>query len=117
MKQNENYRICNKCVMDSTDPNITFDENGVCDHCHDFENNVKPNWHTDENGRKELVKIVSKIKASGRGKDFDCILGISGGVDSSYMLHLAVKEFGLRPLVFHVDGGWNSDERFPTGFL
>jgi N-acetyl sugar amidotransferase len=109
MKQNENYRICNKCVMDSTDPNITFDENGVCDHCHDFENNVKPNWHTDENGRKELVKIVSKIKASGRGKDFDCILGISGGVDSSYMLHLAVKEFGLRPLVFHVDGGWNSE--------
>jgi len=95
--------------MDTSDPNIIFDENGVCDHCHDYENNVKPNWHTDENGKKELIKIVEKIKKLGKGKDFDCILGISGGVDSSYMLHLAVKEFGLRPLVFHVDGGWNSE--------
>ncbi len=95
--------------MDTTDPNISFDENGVCDHCHDFQNNVKPNWHTDEKGKQALENIVSKIKESGKGKDFDCLLGISGGVDSSYMLHLAVKEFGLRPLVFHVDGGWNSE--------
>ena len=64
---------------------------------------------TDESGRKALSRIMDKIKATGKGKDFDCILGISGGVDSSYMLHLAVKEFGLRPLVFHVDGGWNSE--------
>ena len=104
-----NYQICKNCVMDTSDAHITFDENGVCDHCHDFENNVKPNWHTDERGRKTLTKIVQKIKASGKGNDFDCLLGISGGVDSSYMLHLAVKEFGLRPLVFHVDGGWNSE--------
>lgn len=107
--QNKNYQICTNCVMDTTDPDITFDKNGVCDHCHDFEKNVKPNWHTDENGKKELGKIMDSIKATGKGKDFDCILGISGGVDSSYMLHLAVKEFGLRPLVFHVDGGWNSE--------
>jgi N-acetyl sugar amidotransferase len=103
------YQICTNCVMDTTDPNIQFDEKGVCDHCHDFLNNIIPNWHTDERGHQELSKIVEKIKKKGKGKDFDCLLGISGGVDSSYMLHLAVKEFGLRPLVFHVDGGWNSE--------
>ena len=103
------YIICTNCVMDTTDPNITFDQNGVCDHCNDFENNVKPNWRTDHKGKETLNKIVNKIKIKGKGKDFDCLLGISGGVDSSYMLHLAVKEFGLRPLVFHVDGGWNSE--------
>lgn len=106
---NSKYQICSKCVMDTSDPNICFDENGVCDHCHDFENSVKPNWHTDERGRAELEKIIEEIKKAGIGKDFDCLLGLSGGVDSSYMLHVAVKEFGLRPLVFHVDGGWNSE--------
>jgi N-acetyl sugar amidotransferase len=95
--------------MDTTDSKIVFDDNGVCDHCIDFYKNVQPNWHTDERGRAELEAIVAKIKKCGRGKDFDCILGISGGVDSSYMLHIAVKEFGLRPLAFHVDGGWNSE--------
>lgn len=103
------YRICTNCVMDTSDPNILFDENGVCDHCHDFETSVKPNWHTDERGKKQLNKIISKIKSEGKNQEFDCLLGISGGVDSSYMLHLAVKELGLRPLVFHVDGGWNSE--------
>ena len=103
------YQICTNCVMDTTDSKISFDEKGVCDHCLDFYRHVKPNWHTDERGRAELKAIVSQNKKSGRGKDFDCLLGISGGVDSSYMLHIAVKEFGLRPLVFHVDGGWNSE--------
>lgn len=95
--------------MDSSDTRITFDENGVCDHCNDFYKNVKPNWQTDEQGLRALTEIIDKIKKDGKGKDFDCILGLSGGVDSSYMLHIAVKEFGLRPLVFHVDGGWNSE--------
>ena len=103
------YRICAKCVMDTSDSRIVFDDDGVCDHCNDFERNVKPNWHTDERGRQELAQVVAKIKRSGKKHDFDCILGLSGGVDSSYMLHLAVREFGLRPLVFHVDGGWNSE--------
>lgn len=107
--ENKKYQICTNCVMDTSDPNIRFDENGVCDHCHDFETSVKPNWHTDERGRAELEKIIDEIKKSGKGRDFDCLLGLSGGVDSSYMLHMAVKEFGLRPLVFHVDGGWNSE--------
>jgi len=103
------YQICSNCVMDTSDTRIQFDEKGVCDHCRDFYKNILPNWHTDERGRIELQKIVEDIKLKGKGKDFDCLLGLSGGVDSSYMLHIAVKEFGLRPLVFHVDGGWNSE--------
>lgn len=103
------YEICTNCVMDTSDTRIVFDDKGVCDHCNDFKANVQPNWHTDERGKAELQAIIDKIKQEGKGKDFDCILGLSGGVDSSYMLHIAVKEFGLRPLVFHVDGGWNSE--------
>ena len=95
--------------MDTTDSKIVFDERGVCDHCNDFYENVKPNWHTDDKGRAELEPIIAKIKEDGKGRDFDCLMGMSGGADSSYLLHMAVKEFGLRPLVFHVDGGWNSD--------
>lgn len=103
-----NYQICTRCVMDTSDSKIIFNENGVCDHCLSFENDVMPNWHTDERGRAELDKIIAKIKKDGKDRDFDCIMGMSGGADSSYMLHVVVKEFGLRPLVFHVDGGWNS---------
>lgn len=95
--------------MDTSDSRITFDENGVCDHCIDFNETVKPNWYPNEEGLKRLETTVAKIKADGKGRDFDCILGMSGGVDSSYLLHLAVKVLGLRPLVFHVDGGWNSE--------
>jgi len=65
-------------------------------------------WHTDERGRQALQKIVDKIKREGKGKDFDCIMGVSGGIDSSYLMYIAKEEFGLRPLVFHVDAGWNS---------
>jgi N-acetyl sugar amidotransferase len=107
--KNINYNICTNCVMNTSDSRISFDKNGVCDHCIDFYKNVLPNWHTDQRGKNQLQKVVEKIKKEGKGKEFDCILGMSGGVDSSYMLHLAVKEFGLRPLVFHVDGGWNSE--------
>ncbi|MEZ8292913.1 N-acetyl sugar amidotransferase [Vibrio splendidus] len=101
---------CTNCVMDTTDSKIIFDDNGVCDHCNDFYENVEPNWHTDEKGSKELESIISKIKKDGEGRDFDCIMGMSGGADSSYLLHVAVNKYGLRPLVFHVDGGWNSDD-------
>lgn len=94
--------------MDTSDSNITFDENGVCDHCRDYYDNILPNWNTGAEGRAELDKIVAKIKEDGKDRDFDCLMGMSGGADSSYMLHYIVKELGLRPLVFHVDGGWNS---------
>lgn len=101
--------VCTNCVMDTTDSAITFDECGVCDHCRDFQENVSPNWHTDERGRAELSAIIDQVRKAGKGHDFDCLLGLSGGLDSSFMLHCLVKDFGLRPLVFHVDGGWNSD--------
>lgn len=103
------YQICTNCVMDTSDSKITFDDKGFCDHCIDFYQNVLPNWQTDEKGRQDLDEVVSRIKKEGQGNEFDCILGMSGGVDSSYLLHLAVTELGLRPLVFHVDGGWNSE--------
>ena len=95
--------------MDTSDSRISFDSDGICDHVTDFYKNVLPNWLVDDRGEQILQTTINKIKNDGRNRDFDCILGLSGGVDSSYMLHLAVKEFGLRPLVFHVDGGWNSE--------
>lgn len=104
------YRICSNCVMDTSDSAITFDGSGVCDHCRTFYTKIKPNWHTDERGRAELDKLVARIKEAGKGHDYDCIIGLSGGIDSSYLTYVAKTELGLRPLVFHVDAGWNSQE-------
>lgn len=106
----EKYQICTNCVMDTSDSAITFDAKGVCDHCRTFYTKIQPNWHTDERGRAELDRLVAKIKAAGQGKDFDCIIGVSGGIDSSYLTYVAKHDMGLRPLVFHVDAGWNSQE-------
>ena len=103
------YQICTNCVMDTTDAKIRFDAAGVCDHCNTFKTEVLPHWHTGERGERELRAMVEKIKAAGKGRDFDCIIGMSGGIDSSYLIHVAT-EYGLRPLVFHVDAGWNSQE-------
>lgn len=95
--------------MDTSDSQIVFDDAGVCDHCLGFKRDVQPNWYPNEKGAAMFKEMVKRIKTSGKGKPFDCIMGMSGGLDSSYLLHLAVSEFGLRPLVFHVDGGWNTD--------
>jgi N-acetyl sugar amidotransferase len=95
--------------MDTSDPKITFDEKGVCDHCNGYYRDVLPNWHPNEKGKEIFRKQVEEIKRKSKGKTYDSIMGLSGGLDSSYLLHLAVTEFGLRPLVFHVDGGWNTD--------
>lgn len=104
------YQVCTNCVMDTTDSKITFDEDGVCDHCQTYFKDIEPNWHPNDIGWKEILKTVEHIKKEGEGKDFDCIIGMSGGIDSSYLLYLAVKKLGLRPLVFHVDAGWNSQQ-------
>ena len=101
------YQICANCVMDTTDDDITFDENGVCMRCNEYKNRILPEWNYGKGHEKELEKLINQIKESGKGKKYDCILGLSGGLDSSYMLHLAVKEWGLRPFVFHIDAGWN----------
>ena len=104
-------QICTKTVMDLiNDPDITFDSNGISNHYWKFHKNIKPHWQNDEFGKKNLEDIVDQIKKTSKNKDFDCILGLSGGLDSSFMLHKLVKNFNLRPLVFHVDGGWNSEE-------
>jgi len=105
---NRPYQICANCVMDTSDTKIVFDEKGVCDHCNNFYKNILPNWHTDERGKNELEALVKKIKRAGEGKGFKCIIGISGGVDSSYLTYIAKEKLDLRPLVFHVDAGWNS---------
>ncbi len=102
------YRICTNCVMDTSDAMISFDKHGVCDHCRRYDAEILPNWHTDERGWSTLQKSIGKIRKNGAGKDFDCIIGVSGGIDSSYLTYIAKEKLGLRPLVFHVDAGWNS---------
>ena len=104
------YQICTNCVMDTTDTKITFDDKGMCDHCQTYYNDIEPNWHPNDKGWQEIVKTAEKIKKEGEGKDFDCIIGMSGGIDSSYLLYLAKEKLGLRPLVFHVDAGCNSQQ-------
>jgi N-acetyl sugar amidotransferase len=110
MTKMQKYQICTKTIMDTSDANITFDENGISDYYHNFQDTILPNWHTDKRGADELAKIADKIRKEGVGKDFDCILGMSGGLDSSYALYVAKEIMGLRPLVFHVDAGWNTQQ-------
>lgn len=102
------YRMCVRCVMDTTDPEITFDENGVCSHCHYFDTQIRAAWPDPDTGQVLLDEMITKVKNYGRGKRYDCIIGLSGGVDSSYVA-VKVAEWGLRPLVVHVDAGWNSE--------
>ncbi|MGY0219466.1 N-acetyl sugar amidotransferase [Endozoicomonadaceae bacterium StTr2] len=102
--------ICSNCVMDTTDSKISFDEKGVCDHCNTYLKDIKPFWNTGETGWNQICDIAQKIKQESKQADFDCIIGMSGGIDSSYLVYLAKEKLGLRPLVFHVDAGWNSQQ-------
>ena len=101
------YQRCTQCVMDTTDSKISFDEHGVCDHCRNFEKRIKPYWKPKENDFEGLEKLAQEIRKSGKGRDYDCILGLSGGADSSYLAYIAKEVMHLRPLVFVVDTGWN----------
>lgn len=103
------YTICSNCIMDTSDSNIVFDERGWCSYCNNFYKNILPSWCVDEKGERDLLKIAEKIKTQGKGKDFDCIIGLSGGLDSSYLTYIAKEKMGIRPLLFHVDAGWNTD--------
>jgi len=93
--------------MDTSDSKITFDSRGVCDHCRNYEKNIKPYWKPQENRFDELEELAKKIRKAGKGHDYDCILGLSGGADSSYMAYIAKEVMHLRPLVLVVDTGWN----------
>lgn len=104
------YQICTECIMDTSDPNILFDEQGRSDYYHNFIETIKPNWNTGPEGYKELMLIAEKIKKENKKKEFDCIIGLSGGLDSSYAAYIAKEIMGLRPLLFHVDAGWNTQQ-------
>lgn len=101
------YQRCTRCVMDTTDSKITFDENGVCDHCRNFDKNIAPYWKPQENRFDELEKLAEQIRKAGRNSEYDCILGLSGGADSSYLAYIAKEVMNLRPLALVVDTGWN----------
>lgn len=104
------YQQCKRCVMDTTTSYIEFDEKGICNFCKDYEKSLQKTVfdYTLEERTQKLNALLDKIKKDGKGKPYDCILGISGGMDSSYLCILA-KEWGLRPLIVHFDNGWNSD--------
>lgn len=104
----ETYRECTFCVMDTSDPDIAFDRDGRCNHCRQFEGLLGTTWFPNEDGARRLDELLDRIRTQGRGQDYDCVLGLSGGVDSSF-LALKAQEWGLRPLVVHVDAGWNSE--------
>lgn len=103
------YRICSRCVMDTSDPEIQFDEQGVCNHCNEYDRLIKQRVLEGETGRRYLERLVEQIKREGHGKPYDCVMGVSGGVDSTYVAYMAKKEFGLRPLAVHMDNGWDSE--------
>jgi N-acetyl sugar amidotransferase len=102
------YRICTRCIMDTSDPEITFDEEGVCSHCHEYERRVSAEVLPQPEGERRLEETAERIKRDGRRRRYDCILGLSGGVDSTYVAYLT-KQLGLRPLALHLDNGWDSD--------
>ncbi len=101
------YQICTNCVMDTSDPRISFDADGVCDHCNNFRKHILPAWNPSAERRGELKKLAARIRKEGLGREYDCILGLSGGADSSYLAYVAKEIMHLRPLIFVVDTGWN----------
>lgn len=105
---NTEYKICPCCVMDTkADPSMVIEANGRCERCNMYESTVAASWNHGRGHDKELRNLLTKIKKEGKGKRYDCLIGLSGGFDSTYVLHMAIKEWGLRPLVFHVDSGFD----------
>lgn len=102
------YQMCTRCIMDTSDPMITFDSSGVCNHCEGYDEWAE-NHFKNEPLELRTQAMVSQIKAYGKGKEYDCIIGLSGGVDSSYLAYYATQKLGLRVMAVHVDGGWNSE--------
>lgn len=102
-------RTCTRCVLDTSVPDITFDENGECQFCKQYDARISNELRHGPAGQRRLRELVAQMKADGVGKQYDCLLGVSGGADSTYVAYLAVRRFGLRPLAIHVDNGWNTD--------
>lgn len=102
------YQICTRCVMDTSDEDIVFDEKGVCNHCEAYKNTISHQKFDAQNADKNLHELIELVKSKGKGKKYDCLVGISGGVDSCYTAFLCHK-WGLKPLMIHMDNGWNSE--------
>lgn len=102
------YQMCTRCVMDTTDPDIVFDGNGVCNHCHTYDEQMRKNVFSGAEGKSRLEEIVNKIKEERKDKEYDCVIGVSGGVDSTFVAYKVI-ELGLRPLAIHLDNGWDSE--------
>src|SRR6185295_13972919 len=107
MTLNTTYQVCSRCIYDSRIPYISFDQQGVCNYCHQYDQ-MQVEYPTGKEGRKILESFVEQAKKDGQGKPYDVVIGVSGGCDSSYMLHFAKKEFGLRVLASHFDNTYNS---------
>jgi N-acetyl sugar amidotransferase len=96
--------------MDTSDSKIKFDSDGICSYCKNFDRYIFPNWNKCEDDQEALTSLADEIRRDGKGKKFDCIIGLSGGLDSSYVTYIAKNKMGLRPLLVHVDAGWNTDQ-------
>jgi N-acetyl sugar amidotransferase len=106
---NRQGRVCTFCVMDDSVPTITFDAHGRCNCCTSALARLPHEWWPNEEGERRMQAMAERLRAAGRGKPYDCMVGLSGGIDSAYLAHLAVRKLGLRVLAVHVDGGWNSE--------
>jgi N-acetyl sugar amidotransferase len=102
-----NKKICSRCVLDTTVPDIRFDDKGICNYCK-MHDELEKKYPLNELGEQNFKKLIEEIKAKGKNKEYDCVVGVSGGRDSTYTLYTAVKQ-GLRPLAVHFDNGWNSE--------
>ena len=105
----DNIRVCSRCVMDTTATEITFDDNKVCNFCHHYETNLVNEVFSNKDGEARVEKLIAQIKDRGKSRKYDCLIGISGGVDSSYVAYLVKKKYGLRVFAVHLDNGWNSE--------
>ncbi|MBL7996074.1 N-acetyl sugar amidotransferase [bacterium] len=103
----QNVKICARCIYDENTPQIEFDEKGVCNYCKMFDQLIEHYGTGKEKGEKEIGRIVQQIRREGHGKPYDCVIGVSGGTDSSFLLYWAVNN-GLRPLAVHYDNTWNT---------
>ena len=110
MSLNINRKVCSNCIMDTTDPNISFVNSDICDYCNNYYLNIKPYWTWDVSDNLSFIEMSEKIRSDGKNKEYDCIIGISGGLDSSYAAYVAKTKMSLRPLLYHVDTGWNTTQ-------
>jgi len=109
-EMNSNIKtICSRCVMDTSDPDIQFFPDGRCTCCRHYDEVSTKDLHSDEEGQASLLKLIEEIKRRGIDNDYDCLIGMSGGVDSSYVAYLVAKKYGLRALAVHLDNGWNTE--------